>query len=60
MWQLFLGRFDYGYFYKKFENRLTIDRYLNDTARVGFFNDQDKKQHYSDWFNNARLLAKVV
>jgi len=52
--------FDYGYFYKKFENRLTIDRYIDDTVLAGFSNDLDKKQHYSDWFNNARLLAKVV
>jgi len=52
--------YDYDYFYKKFENRLTIDQYLNDTVLSGLSNDLDKRQHYSDWFNNARLLAKVV
>ena len=52
--------YDYGYFYKKFENRLTIDQYLNDTVLSGLSNDLEKRQHYSDWFNNARLLAKVV
>ncbi len=52
--------YDYGYFYKKFENRLTIDQYLNDAVLSGLANDLDKRQHYTDWFNNARLLAKVV
>ena len=52
--------YDYGYFYKKFENRLTVDQYLNDTVLSGLTNDLEKRQHYSDWFNNARLLAKVV
>jgi len=52
--------YDYGYFYKKFENRLTIDQYLNDTVLAGLSNDLEKRQNYSDWFNNARLLAKVV
>lgn len=52
--------YDYGYFYKKFENRLTIDQYLNDTVLAGLSNDLEKQKNYSDWFNNARLLAKVV
>ena len=52
--------YDYGYFYKKFENRLTVDQYLNDIVLTGLANDLEKKQHYTDWFNNARLLAKVV
>jgi copper chaperone len=52
--------YDYDYFYKKFENRLTIDQYLNDTVLSGLSNDLEKRQQYSDWFNNARLLAKVV
>ena len=52
--------YDYDYFYKKFENRLTIDRYLNDRVLSGLTSDLEKQRHYSDWFNNARLLAKVV
>jgi copper chaperone len=52
--------YDYGYFYKKFENRLTIDQYLDETVLAGLSSDLDKQQNYSDWFNNARLLAKVV
>ena len=52
--------YDYSYFYKKFENRLTIDHYLNDRVLAGLSNDLDKRQQYSDWYNNARLLAKVV
>lgn len=52
--------YDYDYFYKKFENRLTIDQYLTDTVLAGLSNELEKQQNYSDWFNNARLLAKVV
>jgi len=52
--------YDYDYFYKKFENRLTIDSYLNDRVLSGLASDLEKRQHYSDWFNNASLLAKVV
>jgi copper chaperone len=52
--------YDYSYFYKKFENRLTIDHYLNDKVLAGLSNDLEKKQRYSDWYNNASLLAKVV
>ena len=52
--------YDYDYFFKKFESRLTIDFYLNDKVLSGLANDQEKRKHYSDWYNNARLLAKVV
>ena len=52
--------YDYKYFYKKFENRLTIDHYFDDKVLSGLSSDLDKKQQYSDWYNNARLLAKVV
>ena len=52
--------YDHDYFYKKFENRVTVDRYLNDRVLSGLTNDLEKRQRYSDWFNNARLLAKVI
>ena len=52
--------YSYDYFYKKFENRVTVDRYLNERVLSGLTNDLEKRQRYSDWFNNARLLAKVV
>jgi len=52
--------YGYEYFFKKFENRVTIDRYLNDNVLSGLSNDLEKSQQYSDWYNNARLLAKVV
>jgi len=52
--------YDYAYFVKKFENRVTIDRYLNEKILSGLTNDLEKRQHYADWYNNAQLLAKVV
>jgi copper chaperone len=52
--------YNYDYFLKKFENRLTIDRYIEEIVLSGISNDLEKQQSYSDWYNNARLLAKVV
>jgi len=50
----------YTYFLKKFENQITINRYVDEKVLSGISNDIEKQQQYSDWFNNARLLAKVV
>ena len=52
--------YDHDYFLKKFENRLTIDRYVNEEVLSGLTNDLEKRQQYSNWYNNAQLLAKVV
>jgi len=52
--------YDYAYFLKKFENRVTIDRYIEENILSGISNDLEKQQRYFDWYNNARLLAKVV
>ncbi|UCD78402.1 MAG: cation transporter [Desulfobacterales bacterium] len=54
------AEYDYDYFVKKFENRVTIDRYLNEKILSGLTNDLEKRQQYADWYNNAQLLAKVV
>ena len=52
--------YEYEYFIKKFENQVTIKRYVEEKVFSGISNDIEKQQLYSDWFNNARLLAKVV
>jgi copper chaperone CopZ len=52
--------YEYAYFIKKFENQITINRYVEEKVFSGIDNDRDKRQQYSDWFNNARLLAEVV
>jgi copper chaperone len=52
--------YDYDYFLKKFENRLTIDHYVNEEVLSGLTSDLDKRQRYGSWYNNAQLLAKVV
>lgn len=52
--------YDYAYFLKKFENQIIINRYVEEKVLSGISNDIEKQQQYSDWFNNARLLAKVV
>jgi len=48
------------YFRKKFERQVLIQKYLDTRVLVGLTNDIEKKQQYSTWFANARLLAKVV
>jgi copper chaperone len=52
--------YDFAYFLKKFENQMTINLYVEEKVLNGILNDVEKRQQYSDWFNNARLLAKVV
>lgn len=52
--------YEYDYFMKKFENQIAINRYVEEKVISGISNDIEKQQLYSDWFNNARLLAKVV
>jgi hypothetical protein len=47
-------------FLKKFENQITINRYLEENVFSGLSTDVEKQQQYRDWFNNAQLLAKVV
>ena len=48
------------YFMKKFENRVLINRYLEDNIFESATNSFEKQRRYASWFNNARLLAKVV
>jgi copper chaperone CopZ len=52
--------YEYDYFIKKFENQVTINRYVEDKVISGIRNDREKRQLYNDWYNNARLLAEVV
>jgi hypothetical protein len=51
---------DYDYFLKKFENRMTINTYVEEKILSGRSNEQERQQQYEDWFNNARLLSKTV
>jgi len=52
--------YDFAYLFKKFETQMTINRYVEEKVLTGISNEIEKNQQYSDWFNNARLLAKVV
>ena len=52
--------YEYDYFLKKFENQITINHYLEQNVFNGLSTDVEKQQQYRDWFNNARILAKVV
>ncbi len=51
---------DYDYFLKKFENRMTINTYVEEKILSERSNEQERQQQYEDWFNNARLLSQTV
>ena len=51
---------NYDYFLKKFENRVTINTYVEKNILEGLANEKDAQRQYADWFNNARLLAETV
>jgi len=52
--------YSFDYFMKKFENRILINRYLEDNIFESATNSFEKQRRYASWFSNARLLAKVV
>ena len=52
--------YEMDYFRKRFETRVLIDKYLEEKIVPGVSNEYEKQRRYSYWFNNARLLAKVV
>ena len=52
--------YEYDYFIRKFENQITINHYLEQNVFSELSTDVEKQQQYRDWFNNARILAKVV
>ena len=48
------------YFMKKFINRVTIDRYIEENIFSGVTNEMQRQKLYADWYNNARLLSQVT
>ncbi len=50
----------FEYFMKKFENQVLISKYLDDKILDGVTDGFEKRRRYESWFNNAKLLAKVV
>jgi len=52
--------YTFDYFMKKFERRVLINKYLDDKIFSGISDQFEKERLYTEWFNNARLLAKAV
>ena len=52
--------YDYGYFKKKFETRLLINRYLDEKVLAGASTQYEKQRMFASWFKNSKLLAEVV
>ena len=51
--------YPFDYFMKKFENRVLLNRYLDEKVLGAAANDYDKQNQYQAWFNTARVLSKV-
>lgn len=47
-------------FMKRFETQVLVRQYLDKEILTGVSNRFERSQRYTNWFNNARLLAKVV
>jgi len=47
-------------FMKRFETQILVREYLDKEILIGVSNRVERNQHFTDWINNARLLAKVV
>ena len=52
--------YPFDYFIKKFENRVLINAYLESNILGSATNTYEKQRRYAAWFNNAKLLARVV
>ena len=52
--------YSFAYFMKKFENRVLLNHYLDERILGEAATDFDKQKLYLAWFNNARVLSKVV
>jgi copper chaperone CopZ len=52
--------YPFGYFMKKFENRVLLRHYIENQVLNNAASDYDKQQQYLAWFNNARTLSKVT
>jgi hypothetical protein len=52
--------YSFAYFMKKFEKRVLLNRYLDAMVFGDAATDLEKQQLYLAWFNNARVLSKVV
>ena len=52
--------YPFAYFMKKFENRVLLHRYLDEMVFGDAATDFEKQQLYFVWFNNARVMSKVV
>lgn len=52
--------YPYDYFMKRFENRVLLRRYLDEKVFADAASDYDQQNLYQAWFNNARVLSKVI
>ena len=52
--------YPFDYYMKKFESSVLLRHYLEDKVFNDAAGDDEKRQEYLAWFNNARVLSKVV
>jgi len=52
--------YSYGYFRKRFEMGVLINRFIDEKVLAGATTPGEKQQAFTTWFNNARALAEVA
>ena len=52
--------YGFDYYMKRFENRVLINKYLDERILDNAANDFERQRRYAAWFKNAGLLAKTV
>jgi oligoribonuclease NrnB/cAMP/cGMP phosphodiesterase (DHH superfamily) len=52
--------YDFGYFVKKLENRITINQYLDERVHYKASNKVERQRLYAAWYKNARVLTDIV
>jgi copper chaperone CopZ len=52
--------YSFDRFMEKFETTVLVRHYLDKEIFSGVPNQLEQQQRYSSWFNNAKLLAKIV
>jgi copper chaperone CopZ len=52
--------YDFDYFIKKLENRISINQYLDEMVLVKVSNKMERQRLYAAWYKKARVLTDIV
>ena len=52
--------YNYGYFIRKLETGLLINRFLDEKIMAGASTPYEKQRLFTSWFNNSKTLSEIV